>query len=157
MELLAVNPKTGKEMRYAVQEPDASLYAFMGDFELTDEQVRDRIDRMSISADIKALLYSFSNATIKAGRAIVKIGRKIIDILFAVLREFPYLTFGAVFGLIVGALVMAIPIIGAVLAPLATPIAVGLGVVLGAKKEIETDTLSQRVQRIVDQFAPLRT
>jgi hypothetical protein len=50
---------------------------------------------MNVSAGTKALLHSFSKATLTAGKAIIKVGRKIIDVLFSLLRQFPHLTFGA--------------------------------------------------------------
>ena len=87
---------------------------------------------------------------------ILKIGRKIIDILFSLMRAFPNVTFGIIFGLVVGALIAAIPFIGAVLGGLATHIAVAFGVVLGAKADFESGGLGKRIEAVLAEFAPLR-
>lgn len=111
---------------------------------------------MNVSADTKALLYSFSKATIKTGRMIVKIGRKIVDVLLSIARQFPNLTFGVVFGLVVGLLVSAIPLIGAVLGSLALSISMALGVAMGGYQELQSGDLKNRLETVLAEFAPLR-
>lgn len=157
MKAVVIDEKNGKEVTMTIPEPSPDFFKFIGDFEMNDEQLRSRIDRMGVSADIKALLYSFSKATIRAGKVVLKIGRKIIDILFSISKAFPSLTFGVIFGLVVGALVAAIPLIGFVLGPLASSIAVAVGFVLGAKAELDSGDLGKRVDAVLAEFAPLRT
>jgi len=157
MNINIIDPATGKVFTQSIAEPQPAFYDFTGQFEFSDEQVRAYIDRMDWSADVKAMVYSFTKATITAGKVIIKIGRKIIDILFTVLRQFPLLTFGVVFGYVVGALIAAIPLIGTLLAPIATPLAILFGVVLVFPYELRTGELGARISAIVDKFAPLRT
>jgi len=157
MDILTIDAKTGKEATMSIPDINSGFFAFANNFELNDEQVRSFIDRMKISADAKALLYQFSKATIRAGAAIIKIGRKIIDILFSTMNAFPNITFGVIFGLVVGALVASIPLIGAVLGSLATAIAVILGVVLGANEELKSGDLGERVKVILAEFSSLRS
>ena len=156
MKVVAIDSKTGKEVISNISDPDPSFFSFIGGVELSDEQIRSKIDRMNVSADVKSLLYSFSKTTIKAGKALLKIGRKIIDILFSLIRAFPNVTFGVIVGLVVGALIAAIPLIGFVLGSLATSIAVAFGFIMGAKADFEAGDIGARIEALVAQFAPLR-
>ncbi len=156
MNINIIDPATGKEFTQSIAEPKPDFYDFTGQFEFSDEQLRALIDRMDWSADAKAMLYSFTKATITVGKTIVKIGRKIIDILLTVIRQFPHLTFGVIFGYIVGALIAAIPFIGFVLGPIAIPLAVLFGVVLAFPHELQAGELGARISAIVDKFSPLR-
>lgn len=157
MKVVSIDPKTGKEVVAEIHDPSPGFFTFVSSVDLTDEKIRSHIDRMNVSADIKALLYSFSKATIKAGKIILKIGRKIIDILFALIRAFPNITFGIIFGLVVGALVASIPVIGVALGSLATTIAVAFGFVLGAKADLMAGDMGARIDAVLAQFAPLQT
>ena len=157
MKLIAIDSKTGKEITTEVPDSNSDFLSFLNTFELTDEQLRQKIDRINASADVKSLLFSFSKTSIKAGKIIIKIGKKIIDILFSFIRAFPNITFGVIFGLVVGALVASIPLIGFVLGSLATSIAVAFGFILGAKADMESGEIGEKINALLDQFAPLRT
>jgi hypothetical protein len=156
MKVVSIDSKTGKEVITDIADPDPSFFSFIGGTELSDEEIRSKIDRMNVSADVKALLYSFSKATIKAGKVLLKIGRKIIDIIFSLIKAFPNITFGIIFGLVVGALITAIPVIGFVLGSLATSIAVAFGFIVGAKADFESGDIGARVDALVAEFSPLR-
>jgi hypothetical protein len=151
----ANDAKSGKPITESVSELPSSFFDFVGSFEFSDDRIRNLIDNINVSADTKALLYSFSKATITVGRAVVKIGKKILDFLFFLLKSFPSLTFGMVFGLVVGALIGAIPLIGVVLGAPATVLAVGLGVVLGGTNELKQGDLGERVREFLDRLSPL--
>lgn len=155
MDVEVVDLKTGKSFKATIAEPPASFYDFTSHCDLTAEQIKGTIDRLNVSADIKAMLYSFSSATLTVGRAIVKIGRKIIDMLFSLVNHFPALSFGVLFGLLVGALVASIPLLGALLGTLATTIGLALGVALGAKYELGTDDLGDRIKAFVQELRAL--
>lgn len=156
MKVVSIDSKTGKEVTTEIPDPSPDFFVFVSGSDLSDEQIRAQIDKMNVSADVKALLYSFSMATIRAGKVILKIGRKILDILFAIIRAFPNITFGILFGLVVGALVASVPVIGFVLGSLATTIAVAFGFVVGAKADLMSGEMGQRMDTILAQFSPLR-
>lgn len=157
MDVNVIDAKSGKPFAASISEPPPSFFDFIGSFELSDDRIRSLIDNMNVSADTKALLYSFSKATITVGRKIIKIGRKILDFLFSLLKSFPNLTFGLAFGLVVGALVAAIPLIGAALGGFATVLALGFGVVLGGMNELKQGDLGERVSDLLDRLSPLAT
>lgn len=103
--------------------------------------VIDRIDRMEMSADAKALLRDLARITIRVGEVVVAIGRKVVDFAFELMKAFPNSIFGVIVGLIVAALVSSVPVIGALLAPLA----VAFGLAKGALEDVKDSGLRGRV------------
>lgn len=156
MKVTIIDEQTGKEFQNEIPEPKAEFFSFVRETNLNEDQIRSSIDQMNVSADIKSLLHSFSKTTIRAGRAILKIGRKIIDFIFSLMKTFPYITFGVIFGLVAGMLIASIPLFGIVLGGLVTKLAVLFGFVLGSKTEFDSGDLGQRVESLIAEFAPLR-
>ena len=103
--------------------------------------VIDRIDRMEMSADAKALLRDLARITIRVGEVVVAIGRKVVDFAFELMKAFPNMVFGVIVGLIVAALVSSVPVIGALLAPLV----VAFGLAQGALEDVKDSGLRGRV------------
>lgn len=157
MQIVINDLETNQEIHKEIADPSPQFFEFIKEVNLSDDEIKNRIDRMSVSADVKALLYSFSKAAIRAGKVIVKVGRKIIDFIFALMKAFPNITLGIIFGLVVGAMIAAIPVLGFVLGPLAAKLAVLFGFVLGAKTDFMAGDMSSRIEALIEQFAPLRT
>lgn len=142
-------PETGEKL-------NSDFIKAMSEFEMSEDGVKKLIDALNVSADVKSLLFSFSKATIKVGKYVLKIGRKIIDFVCMLFKEYPSVTFGMIFGAIAGFLVASIPIIGTVLGPIFTPIAVALGLVTGMYNDIKDKNLARRVAEINASFSPLK-
>lgn len=155
MEVKGVNPETGKEYQAKSDSIDNAFLKYMRVFSLSDDDIKRLIEKLNFSADAKSLLFTFSKTTIKIGENIVKIGKKIIDIIFTMLKEFPSATFGVIFGATVGFLVAAIPVIGAVLGPLFTPIAIAIGLVVGLIEDIKDKNLVRKIKEAAASFSPL--
>ena len=70
----------------------------MNTCEFTREQVRRVIDNLNVSADAKVWLHSILEKSIEVatamGKIVIWIGRKILDIVLFLLREFPNATLG---------------------------------------------------------------
>ncbi|KPQ01678.1 hypothetical protein [Marinobacter sp. HL-58] len=118
----------------------------------SESKIRSTIDNLNISADAKSALYSITNATVRAGRFIIKIGRKILDIVIETLNSFPNASFGLVLGGILGVLVASVPFIGAILAPFLTPLAMIYGFVVGMKQDVNDKNLSNAIAAANAQF-----
>ena len=156
MEIEYIDPETGKSVKSLISEPNADFFSQVSSFSLTEKGVKEKIDNLNISADAKALLFSLNKFTFAAGRTAIKIGKKIIDVVFSLIKNFPYLSFGVIFGILLGALIAAIPLIGAALGSLATTIALALGVALGGLEEFKSDDLKKRIDTFVKDLSPLR-
>jgi hypothetical protein len=155
MKIEGINPETGEKFEEEAPKVTPEFVQVMSETKLPDDQIKRLIDNLNISADAKALLYTFSRATIKAGEFVLKIGRKIIDFVCALYREYPSATFGMIFGAIAGFLVAAIPIIGTILGPIFAPIAIALGLVGGLREDLKDKALNRKVAEINASFAPL--
>ena len=140
---------------------DDSAIATLNTFELSKKKIKDRIDNLDISSDAKFMLNSFMNKTIEvvvdAGKVIIWIGRKILDVIVFVGRHFPNATFGMVCGAVIGILIGSIPIIGSLLGGIA-PILAILGLSLGAIEDLKQALAGDpRVREIFSPFDSLRT
>ncbi len=148
---------TGKEFQGETNSLSSDFLKFLADFEISEEGLTRLIDGLDISADAKSLLFRFSKATINAGQHVIKLGRKIIDLVCIAYREYPSATFGVIFGAIAGLLISSVPIIGVVLGPIFTPILTLLGLGIGMWKDIKDEGLKRKVTEINASFAPLET
>jgi hypothetical protein len=149
------NPDTGEEYQAEAEGVDEVFVESMSYFDMADDEIKRFIDNLYLSADAKALLYKFARVTIRAGEYIIKIGRKILDFVFALYKQYPSATFGMIFGAIAGYLVSSIPIIGAVLGPIFTPIAITIGLIGGLVQDISDKELVRKITEINASFSPL--
>lgn len=156
MKISAINPETGAKFQADAEVSDDFIQS-MSEIRLSDASIKKVIDELRISADAKLALHSLSSTTIRAGDHVLKIGRKIIDFICSIFREFPTASFGVIFGAIIGFLIAAIPILGIVLGPIVTPIAIALGIVLGLHEDIKDKALERKIAEINAKFSTLKT
>jgi hypothetical protein len=157
MIIQGTNLETGIEFKTVIEDLNQDFLASMNNFSLTDDEIRKSIDNLNVSADVKSLLFQFTKVTLKAGDFLLKIGRKIIEFVCLMYREYKNATFGMLFGAIVGLLLASIPVLGVILGPLFTPIAIGLGLVLGLNEDIKDKQLERKIAEINAKLAPLKT
>ncbi|MGO2136110.1 MAG: hypothetical protein ACTH3S_11850 [Marinobacter sp.] len=122
----------------------------------SESKIKSTLENLNISADAKSALYAIINTTVRAGRFIVKIGRKILDIVIETLRKFPNASFGLVLGGVMGILVASVPLIGAILAPFITPLAMIYGFVRGIERDLNDKDLEHAVAAANAKFDHLR-
>jgi hypothetical protein len=119
-------------------------------------KLRDLIDRLSISADAKALLMDVARLTYTAGQVVLNIGRKIVSLAFDIAQRFPKTTFGAVIAVIVTALIASIPFLGAVLTPVVGPLLLAFGLTAGALNDMRDSGWTTRVRDLETQLAMVK-
>jgi len=157
MKISGINPETGAIHEIEAPNMTNEFIQSMLDFDLSDEQVRRIIDNLNISADAKSLLYSISKATIKIGEYVLKIGRKIIEFVCILFKEYRNAGFGMIFGAIAGVLISSIPFIGAILGPLITPLFIVFGMVKGLVEDMKDKQIEREIIEIIGKFSPLTT
>ncbi len=155
MKIEGKNPESGEHLEIESERADESFIKAMLERDFSDDAFRRLIDNLNVSADAKAALFAFSKATLKVGNAVIKIGRKIIELVFSIYREFPSASFGTILGAIAGVLVTSIPILGAVLGPLFTPLAMLFGLLAGVAEDIKDKALARRIVEANAKFSPL--
>ncbi len=156
MRVKGVSPDGKKAVEFESELIGRELIDRMVNFDLSEDDIRKRIDRLAVSADVKSLLYSLAKASIAIGAQVVRIGRKVIDYVCMLVKEFPKVTFFALLGAIAGFLVATIPILGVVLGPIVTPIAIAVGAAFGVLEDILDQALKRKITEFHAQFAPLR-
>ena len=142
MQVEAVNPETGE--RFAIEVSSEELEQLVRDARprLSKKQLERRIDNLAIAAEFKLALASFMSATIKIGAAVLNIGRRILEIVFDLVKRYPNFTFALVMRL-VGALVLeVVPWLAPVLIPLLTAMDLGFALAKDYLERRKKDTTS---------------
>ena len=129
--------------------------------ELTRERISDPkldryIDNLDLSADAKALIHDVKKATIRVGQKIIKVGKRAIEMVLAIMRQFPNVTMGLILGLLIGALISAIPLLGVLLGPFMTPILAAFGLALGFAEDLKDTALDRKIKEAVAMYKPLQ-
>lgn len=151
IEVEFIDAQTGTLTSKNLQEPPMSFFDAVRSEQWTDRQIETFIDRLDISADAKANLAGFAKVTVKVGREVVRIGRKIVDVLFSFLRNFPGIGFGVIFAVVITTLLGAIPLLGAVLGPMASTLLVAFG----GYVDLKNPAFSSRLDAFVEELRPL--
>lgn len=150
------DPDTGKtiQMECAAESQDEIQDLFS--FDLSEEVLKKRINALTVSADVKSVLYTIANTSIRVGSMVVRIGQKVLDIITKILAEFPMASTGTIFGAIFGYLVSSVPIIGFVLGPFIGALSIAFGFAVGAIQDIGNKALERRVMSAVVAFEALK-
>jgi hypothetical protein len=152
----AVEPETGKTIQLDCAAESEDEIRDLLSFDLSEDSLKKRINSLAVSADIKSVLFTIAKTTIRVGSLVVKIGRKVLDIITKILAEFPMASTGMIFGAVFGYLVSSIPIIGFVFGPFVGAIAIAFGFALGAMQDIGNKALERRVRSAVVSFDVLK-
>ena len=157
MKIYAENAKTGKRFSgEAAKLNRQTIESFFDKFNASKEEIDGWIRGLDISADAKMIMSDIAKTTIRAGDFVIRIGRKILDVIKWLLREFPKATFGLILGAVIGTLVTSIPVIGVVIGPLFKTIAMVLGIAIGSIEDIKDKIMARRIQEAMMQFETLR-
>jgi hypothetical protein len=142
-------PETVKHVDSTMSE----LARFVNSTERSESQLLRRIEALDVSADIKALFAQLLRVSSTVGNELLRIGRKVVDVILAFAKQFPQLTFSVATALVVGALLAAVPLLGSLLAPVLAPLGLALGVAWGAMQEMRTPDLDARVREFAAAFS----
>ena len=108
--------------------------------------ITEQIERLSMSADVKAILLDLAKVTVNIGGTVLKIGAKILTIVFDIISQFPNTAFGIVISVCLGLLIGSIPFIGGLLAPFLMPLLVAFGLAKGAIADLANAGWAARIR-----------
>jgi len=152
MKVTGVDTFSGKKVEIEIKDPGDDFFTAMTGFDLSDQAIKRRIDKLDISAEGKSWLYRLSKATLRVGEFIIKVGKKILDVVFQIAREFRMAMIGTLFGLIAGALINSIPVLGVFLGPIVTPILMAIGFIGGTALDVNDKIIDKKIEkRIAEQ------
>lgn len=114
--------------------------------------LQERIDRLTISADAKALLMDLAKVTLEVGGKVLAFGRKLLAFIIELANRFQNVLFGILIALALSAVLATLPLLGPAISAVLTPLMVALGVARGAVEDFrnmsvqrEIDALKQRM------------
>lgn len=152
----AVDPKTGNALQLECAAASEDDIRDLLSFDLSEEALKKRLNALTISADTKSVLFTIAKTTITLGSNVLRIGRKILDVIITVLGEFPMAATGTIFGAIFGYLVSSIPLIGLIFGPFVGPLAIAFGFAAGAMQDLGNKALERRIRASVAPFETLK-
>ncbi|MEZ0468898.1 hypothetical protein [Phaeobacter sp. SYSU ZJ3003] len=113
------------------------------------------IERTALSADMKAILSDVAKITVRVGGKLLAIGRKILSVVFDLLKAFPTVTLGVIAALVISSLIAAIPLFGGALAAALSSILLLIGVSAGALNDFLSDKLGERIDALINSLSAL--
>ena len=142
--------------RHVKNEVDEIPTEFLNEFSkqnLSDEQLKRQIDNLPLSADQKALAAKIANFTISAGKRVVKIGRRVLELALLFFKKFPATSFGLVIGLVISYFIptgvigsFAIPIVQSFLG-LIKKIVILFALGMGFKEDMKNTALANNIAK----------
>lgn len=152
----AVDPKTGKTIQMECAAESEDEIRDLLSFDLTEDSLKKQIDALRISADAKSVLFTIAKTTIRVGSMVLKIGRKVLDMITNILTEFPMASTGTIFGAIFGYLITSVPVIGFIFGPFFGTLAIAFGFAAGAMQDLGNKALERRIKSSVASFETLK-
>lgn len=114
-----------------------------------------RLDRIDMSADVKAIVASLIDFTIETGDRLVRLGQQIVSFIFEFSRQYPSTAFGIAAALVISFLIGAIPGLGPMLSPFVTPLLLALGIGIGALDDMMDGRMRDRLSGLEGQIRDL--
>lgn len=132
-----VHPDTGE--RYTVEIPNLTEQHLeqMKQEYATDVQIKDYLERLPVSAEIKALLFRIAKFTITVGNALVRFGKRLLEIAMLLVNKYPNAGLGLIMGALMASLMAAIPLLGPPLAAFLGPLLMLFGLTKGLWEDVK--------------------
>ena len=122
----------------------------------TRQELMNRLDRLAMSADAKAVLARLAEVTVTISGTLVRAGRRILAFVLDAVQRFPSTAFGLIAALVVSSLITSVPFLGAVLGPLLSPLLLAFGIGMGALTDLKESALRARVRHLEEEFGAMR-
>ena len=122
---------------------------------LSIRKLREIVERSNMSADMKALLIDIAGVTAKVAGKVISIGRKILTVVFDLVKLFPAVTLGVIAALVITSIISSIPFFGAALAASLSSIIMLLGIGKGALQDLSNPALDDRLSNFISSISAL--
>ena len=157
MKVFTEDFNTGKTIELEIPDENLEALHTLAQDRVSDSKLQSYIDNLDLPADAKVLIASILKTAVRVGEMVIRIGKKIVEIVIMIASKFPNATFGLVLGLIVGALVTSIPLIGGLLGAFVLPIAAAFGLVTGYMDDLSDQRLANKVAEALAMFQSLKS
>lgn len=117
--------------------------------------LRDKVERLSVSADTKAILMDLAAITVNVGGQILSFGRKILGFVFDLFDRFQNIGIGIIVALVLTAVIASIPLLGPVITAMLSPLMLAFGIGWGAVQDFKNISVRNEVERMQQRMAVL--
>ena len=116
MQAEVIHPETGE--KYTLEMPNlrASDLDAMKQEYTTNEKLKSYIEQLSVSAETKLLLMKIAEFSISVGNTVIKMGKKILEMVIMLASKYKHAAFGMLLGALLASLIAAVPFLGPPLA-----------------------------------------
>ena len=152
------NPVTGEQYESDIPGLNNSDVDNMSKEYADDEKIKSYIENLTISAEIKTMLFKLQDFTIEFGDKVVKFGKKALEIAIMLTSKYKMATFGTILGALLTFLISGIPWIGDPLSGFLDTFLMGLGFLKGLWEDLKKDypDLSNSIIEAGSIFSPLK-
>lgn len=110
--------------------------------------INRRIERLDVSADVKAVLASLIDTSVQVGGKLIDLGARVVAFVFDLAKAYPGVAFGTLVALVLSYLISSIPGVGPVLSPFLTPLLLIIGISLGALDDFMNGAMRARLANL---------
>lgn len=135
--ILLRNPQNGQEVEIQVPKDYLEHVISLLNPCTSEANLVKSIDNLSLSSEVKMLLYELSRQVVRIGDTVLFIGRKILEISIYFVRKYPNTSTGMIVGSVIGMLAGSIPIVGWLLGWLILPLCTAIGLSVGFWKDLQ--------------------
>ena len=135
-----IHPETGEKFTLDLPNLTIPELDLMKKEYTTNEKVHTYIEQLSVSAELKVVLSKLAEFSITVGTTVVKMGKKILEMVIMLASKFKHATFGLILAALLTSLIAAIPLIGGFLAGFLGPIIALFGLGKGLWEDLKRDT-----------------
>ena len=125
------HPETGETIKVDMPNLNESTLAELQKEHTTNQQLREHLERLPVSAEVKAILFNLAKFAIRAGETIVLIGKRLVEIGLTLANKYPNTTMGVIVAALLASLIALVPVIGPVISAFLAPLMVLYGLVDG--------------------------
>jgi hypothetical protein len=140
------DPKTNTWKSVEISNEQMESLNTINDIVIEDNQINSYIDNLNISPEIKVVLDSLLNYSMKIGDLILNIGRKIVEVILYFVQNFPNMIIGTIIGFTIGSIISSIPVLGWALGWLILPLSTALGMGMGLKIDMQDKKLANKIK-----------
>jgi hypothetical protein len=142
---------------YSIREFDNIDFSDLEKEYQTEEQISRYIDSLDISSEAKLMISKISVTTVNAGKKVIKVGKKIIEIMIFLAHKFPNMFIGMILSSLLLLLIVQIPLIGNIIVNLVGPLVLALGLTMGAIQDFRDNAFAHKLGEAISIFEPLKT
>ncbi len=153
MKIQLIHPLTGETVQMELDEATPQRLAELLAPQASQTRVRQQVDNLPYRRDVKAILGELAAMTLKLGGVVLHVGRKLLELVFALVQRYPNTSCYTLIEYALGSLISSIPLLGWLLGWLVLPLFTALGLAIGGWSDLKTQ---QQVQQLQEQIQNLR-